>query len=231
MRLLIVFLEEALPRQLAPSVANVLGTEKAEVVYRATIRLLLSQLSGLERCHLRFCYRPADAHDAIRFWLLAEIIDHPGIHLNIEAIDFKSQSEGDLGSRISRAAEDAFDEGYQQVAFIGTNCIEISSRWIHATFAQLNRNYKAVTGAGHKGGCYLLAMREYLPSLCRQVTWTSSSDQTKTSILRQASSESHSLYQLPNLCIIETCADYQSILSGLMGRKFRSAIEDILESG
>ncbi|MEO1824960.1 MAG: DUF2064 domain-containing protein [Roseibacillus sp.] len=228
MRLLIVFLEEALPSQLDPSTANILGTNKAEVVYRATIRLLLTQLSGLERCHLRFCYRPADAHDAIRFWLLSEIIDHPGIHLDIEAIDFKPQSDGDLGSRISRAAENAFCEGYQQVALIGTNCIEISSRWIHATFAQLNKNYKAVTGEGHGGGCYLLAMREYLPSLCRQVTWTGSSG--KTSILRQASCESYSLYQLPNLCIIETCADYQSTLSGLMGRKFRSAIEDILES-
>ena len=149
MRLLIVFLEEALPSQLDPSTANILGTNKAEVVYRATIRLLLTQLSGLERCHLRFCYRPADAHDAIRFWLLSEIIDHPGIHLDIEAIDFKPQSDGDLGSRISRAAENAFCEGYQQVALIGPNCIEISSRWIHATFAQLNKNYEAVTGEGH----------------------------------------------------------------------------------
>ena len=229
MRLLVVFLEEALPGQLNPSLADILGTAKAEVVYRATVRMLLSQLSGLERCHLRFCYRPVDAHDAIRFWLLSEIIDQPGIHLNVEAIDFKSQSEGDLGRRVSRAAKDAFDEGYQQVALIGANCIELSSRWIHATFAQLNKNYQVVTGNGHDGGCYLLAMREYLPSLCRQVTWTGSSE--KTSLLLQATSEGYSIYQLPELCILESCADYKSTLSGLMGRRFSSAIEDILQSG
>lgn len=228
MRLLVVFLEEPLSSQLEPSTAKILATNKAEVVYRATIRMLLSQLSGLEKCDLRFCYRPADAHDAIRFWILSEIIDQPSIRLNTETTDFKPQSDGKLGTRISNAAKDAFDEGYEQVALIGSNCIEISSRWIHAAFAQLNKNNKAAIGAGHGGGCYLLAMREYLPSLCRCVTWTGSN--SKPSVLQQAANQFHPLFQLPELCIIQTCADYESTLSGLLGRKFRSALEDILES-
>ena len=103
MRLLSVFVEESLPRQLERSVANIVGTDRADVVDRAAIRLLLTQLSGLENCHVRFCYRPADAHDAIRFWLLPEIIDHPDIHLDPEAVDFRPQSDGNLGRRISQA--------------------------------------------------------------------------------------------------------------------------------
>lgn len=228
MRLLVVFLEEPRPGRLEPSAADILATDKAEVVYRAKIRTLLSQLSGLEKCALRFCYRPADAHDAIRFWLLSEIMDHPSIQLNTEATDFKPQSDGDLGTRISNAAKNAFDEGYQQVALIGSNCIEISSRWIHAAFAQLNKNNQVVIGAGHEGGCYLLAMQDYLPSLCRHVTWTGSN--SNPSVLQQAANQSHPVFQLPELRIIETCADYQSTLSGLLGRKFRNALEDILES-
>lgn len=227
MRLLSVFVEESLPRQLERSVANIVGTDRADVVDRAAIRLLLTQLSGLDNCHVRFCYRPSDAHDAIRFWLLPEIIDHPDIHLDPEAVDFRPQSDGNLGRRISQAAGDAFREGYTKVAFIGSHCLEISSRWIHATFAQLNAKHMAVLGPSEDGACCLIAMQEYLPSLCRAVSWSSSME----SLVQQASRESISLYQLPELPTIGSDSAYQSILSGPMGAKLRSTIEDILESG
>ena len=55
MRLLLLFLKEPLPGEVKTRLAATLGAEQAVVVYRAMVRLLLMQLSGLEQCHLRFC--------------------------------------------------------------------------------------------------------------------------------------------------------------------------------
>ena len=229
MRLLIVFLEEPLPHHLEPSLGEIVGTDRADVVSRAAMRLLLTQLSGLERCNLRFCFRPPDAYDAVRFWLLSEIMDQPDIHLETKTVDFRPQPDGDLGTRISHAAGDAFREGYQKIALIGSYCLEISNRWIHATFAQLNEKNAAVIGPARGGACCLFAMQQHLPSLCCKISWTNPESAEHT--IQQASREETSLYQLPKLPTLGSLHDYRSTLSGAMGPRFKHAIEDILASG
>ena len=229
MRLLIVFLEEPLPPHLEPSLAGIVGTDRADVVSRAAMRLLLTQLSGLEKCNLRFCFRPPDAHDAVRFWLLSEIMEQPDIHVGTETVDFQPQPDGDLSTRISHAAGHAFREGYQKIALIGSHCLEISNRWIHATFAQLNKKNAAVIGPTQGGACCLFAMQQHLPSLCSNISWTNPGSAERT--IHQASREEIALYQLPKLPALGSLHDYRSALSGSMGPRFLQAIEDILESG
>ena len=71
MRLLILFLREPLPGQVKTRLGRSVGSERAAIIYRAMVRILLQQLSGLERCHLRIAYSPDDAEEAVRLARLA----------------------------------------------------------------------------------------------------------------------------------------------------------------
>jgi len=223
MRLLLIFLSEPLPGQVKSRLTHDLGPERAEVIYRAMVRLLLIQLSGLEQCRIRFCYTPDDASDALRLWLLTEVMEVPEIQLDPETMDFHPQGEGDLEDRLSRAAERAFEEGYRKVAIISSDCIELSCRWIHAAFAQLAERHEVVAGPTTTGGHHLLAMQRYLPALLRQISWSGTNAFQTT--IQNATQEGITLYQLPSLPEIGTENDYHQALSGPMGRRLRKVIE------
>ena len=47
MRLLILFLREPLPGQVKTRLGRSVGSERAAIIYRAMVRILLQQLSGL----------------------------------------------------------------------------------------------------------------------------------------------------------------------------------------
>ena len=222
-RLLLVFLKEPLPGKVKTRLAAAVGAERAAAIYRAMVRVLLRQLSGLENCHLRFCFAPDEARDAIRFWLLPEIMDSPEIDLAPDHLDFHPQGEGDLGARLTRATTQAFAEGYRKVAVIGSDCIEISSRWIHAAFVQLNERHDLVIGPTPDGGYHLLATKRACPELFADIPWSSSST-LATTLDRAAAAKIHS-YQLPPLPDIDTEADYRAALAGLLGSRLREYVE------
>ncbi|MCH2065263.1 MAG: TIGR04282 family arsenosugar biosynthesis glycosyltransferase [Roseibacillus sp.] len=225
MRLLLLFLKEPLPGEVKTRLGHTLGAEQAAIVYRAMLRLLLIQLSGLEQCRLRFCYAPDDAHDAIRFWLLSEIMEVPEIQLNLEHIDFRPQGEGDLGARLTRAARQSFEEGYQKIAFIGSDCIEISSRWIQAAFAQLNDRHDAVIGPTPDGGYHLLAMQRYLPTLFEEIPWsTPATCQVTTD---RAAQEDISLYRRPARPAGGGGGAYRAGLAGPVGTRLQKTVETL----
>ncbi len=52
------------------------GDEEAVKRYRSMVVVLLEQLEGLNNTHVRFCYAPDDATDAIKFWLLPQLRGH-----------------------------------------------------------------------------------------------------------------------------------------------------------
>lgn len=202
-----------------------MGAEPAVLVYRAMVRLLLQQLSGLADCHLRFCYAPDDAQDAIRFWILPEIMDAPKIHLDPSQIEFHAQGDGDLGTRLAKATSRGFADGYEKVAVIGSDCIELSSRWVHAAFAQLNDKHDAVIGPTPDGGYHLLATQRDLPALFDEIPW--SSPNTYEVTLERARQHEISLYELPSLPDIDTKQDYQAALAGPLGRRLEKVIEKL----
>lgn len=223
-RLLLVFLKEPQPGQVKTRLAESLGPEDAAAVYRVLVRILLRQLSGLEECHLRFCFSPDDAGDAVRFWILPEIIDSPDIALSPETIDFQPQGEGDLGTRLARATAEGFAEDFQKVAVIGSDCIEISSRWIHAAFAQLNARHDLVIGPTPDGGYHLLATRSPQPNLFVDIPWSTPAVHRATLARAEAGNLTH--FQLPALPDIDTADDYERALNGPFGRRLKKFLKD-----
>jgi hypothetical protein len=223
MRLLLVFLKEPIPGQVKTRLATEVGNDKAASIYRAMVRILLQQLGGLDDCRLRFCYAPDDAHEAIKFWILPEIMESKDILLDPEEIDFRAQGEGDLGQRLTGAMRCAFEEGFQKVAVIGSDCIEISSRWVHAAFAQLSPRHDAVIGPTPDGGYHLLATKRFLPALFEGIPWSSPSTYEVT--MERAAEHEIATYALPPLADIDYLPDYEAALVGPLGRRLEKQVE------
>ncbi|MGM0477835.1 MAG: TIGR04282 family arsenosugar biosynthesis glycosyltransferase [Bacteroidota bacterium] len=85
--------------------------------------------------------------------------------------DKKQQIKGDLGQKMVAAFKDSFDQGYKRVVIIGSDCAEINEEDIHAAFTALATN-DVVIGPALDGGYYLLGMRQFIPALFQDKSWS-----------------------------------------------------------
>ena len=228
-RLLLLFLDEPVPGKVLPGVEETAGPDMAVRSYRAMVRVLLRQLAGLEQCRLRICCAPDDGLEAIKFWILPEILEHSEIDLNPDEIDFVPQGPGDQATRWSQCFDAASADGFDHIASISSDCIEVSSRWVNAAFSQLNGRHHGAVGPTPSGRCHLLALRTPLPPLFEAVAWDQ--ENVLSSLLEQAERTGHSLYQLPPLTDIRTEADFNKALLGPLGHRLRKATKDLTNNG
>lgn len=222
-RCLLLFLREPQLGQVKTRLATTMGDTKALAIYRAMVRILLQQLSGLSDCQLRICLTPDDAEEALRFWLLSEIIDDGRVVLDHEQVDFHAQGGGDLGDRLGRAFQRAFDAGYEKVGAIGSDCIDLSGRWVNTAFALLNDRHQLVIGPCPDGGYHFLATQQHHAALFQGIPWSSS--QTFSATMKAAEAEALAAYTLPLLGDIDTEADYETALQGALGRRLKKLVD------
>ncbi|OUL37628.1 hypothetical protein BV372_01320 [Nostoc sp. T09] len=86
------------------------------------------------------------------------------------ALVYKSQGEGDLGERMMRSLEDAFQSGMEQVIIIGTDCPGVNSQLLASAFEQL-RTCDIVLGPALDGGYYLIGLRHLMLELFANIGW------------------------------------------------------------
>ncbi|WP_066356874.1 TIGR04282 family arsenosugar biosynthesis glycosyltransferase [Geobacter anodireducens] len=85
----------------------------------------------------------------------------------------RAQEGDDLGARLDSAFQVAFDEGYGEVAVIGTDSPDLPEEYVRLAFELLGRpTVDAVYGPSEDGGYYLLALKRYLPELFRHIPWS-----------------------------------------------------------
>ncbi|MFA0963093.1 TIGR04282 family arsenosugar biosynthesis glycosyltransferase [Roseivirga sp. BDSF3-8] len=84
------------------------------------------------------------------------------------------QSPGDLGTRMKAAFTDQFDQGYEKVAIIGSDCPELDSSTIRKAYEMLDK-YDVVLGPSEDGGYYLLAMKSLHEWLFQNKEWSTES--------------------------------------------------------
>jgi|SRR5690554_194120 len=87
---------------------------------------------------------------------------------------FRTQVGNDLGDKMHNAIQEIFQEGYDKIVLIGSDCTEINSADIHAAFQQLNK-HKITLGPALDGGYYLIGMKETNPTLFQNIPWSTSS--------------------------------------------------------
>jgi rSAM/selenodomain-associated transferase 1 len=81
------------------------------------------------------------------------------------------QPNGELGTRMYRAFEQAFHKGYKKVAMIGSDCYELSTDLIDTALTTL-QNTNFVLGPATDGGYYLLGMRQLEYAIFRNKQWS-----------------------------------------------------------
>ncbi|REG92724.1 TIGR04282 family arsenosugar biosynthesis glycosyltransferase [Algoriphagus antarcticus] len=84
---------------------------------------------------------------------------------------FELQSGQDLGEKMSNAFQQLFEEKFDRLIIVGTDCAEITAELISEAFDELDEN-DAVIGPAHDGGYYLLGMRKFIPGLFKGIPWS-----------------------------------------------------------
>jgi glycosyltransferase A (GT-A) superfamily protein (DUF2064 family) len=144
-RLLILQIHEPLPGRVLPLMAEEHGAEEAARRYRAVVLTTLRQLRGLSDTRIRVLSDPADAGEAIRFWLLPRLADR------WQATNTVFRSDGweiDFGG-------DSRD--YRIEAFGEILCPFLGARWVHTALLGLERGTHRVIGPASDEGDYFRA--------------------------------------------------------------------------
>jgi hypothetical protein len=128
----------------------------------------------------------------------------------------RAQGPGDLGDRIQRAFNTAFDSGAPRSVVVGSDCPDLSHAHVRQALGLLRRT-DLVLGPAEDGGYYLIGLRRSaaaaLPSLL-EVEW--STDHVLIDTIAAAKALGLSIALLERLCDIDTpddLADWHRVLA------------------
>ena len=86
--------------------------------------------------------------------------------------NYREQGHGNLGDKMSQAIAVSFEEGYQQVMIIGSDCPSLSPQIITQGFTSLT-DHDMVLGPAKDGGYYLIGLTRPCPELFKNRPWGS----------------------------------------------------------
>ncbi|MDY6939021.1 MAG: TIGR04283 family arsenosugar biosynthesis glycosyltransferase [Cyanobacteriota bacterium] len=155
----IVFTRYPQPGQTKTRLIPALGAAgAAELQWQMTEQTLASFLPLLERKTLQVdvCYTGGTRRQMQR-WLG-------------ENFTYRSQGTGDLGARLTRAFDSAFDRGLERAIAVGIDCPTIDPSTVDKAFEALE-NCDLVLGPAVDGGYYLIGLRRAVPKLFAGIDW------------------------------------------------------------
>jgi rSAM/selenodomain-associated transferase 1 len=119
---------------------------------------------------------------------------------------FELQSGKELGEKMSNSFRQLFEEEFESLIIIGTDCAEITTELIAEAFEALKKR-EVVIGPAHDGGYYLLGMRKYIPGLFRDIPWSTDQVTNQTKDYLTANNLSFSI--LPTLSDVDLAEDWE----------------------
>ncbi|MEO6638271.1 MAG: TIGR04282 family arsenosugar biosynthesis glycosyltransferase [Ginsengibacter sp.] len=123
------------------------------------------------------------------------------------------QEGNDLGMRMKQAFSKLLFDGYQEIIIIGSDCYELTTTILTDAFNALTMA-DIVIGPASDGGYYLLGMKEFIPALFEDKSWSSETVYTDT--IKQASQLNYTLTSLITLNDVDVESDIDfSRLEGL----------------
>ncbi len=152
--LIIIFAKNPIPGKVKTKLAREIGDERALQVY----------LQLLEHTH-------KVAHDvsADKQVFYSDCLEEFDI-LDYFKFSKKLQEGQDYGEKMHNAMKSAFDEGYEHVVILGSDCIELSNRLVEEAFEAL-KNVDCVLGPATDGGYYLIGLKVLQDFLFQDKTW------------------------------------------------------------
>ena len=176
---LIIFTKNAIYGQVKTRLAATIGNDKALAVYKQLIHYTIELTNELTVPKFIFYSNSIEPEDNWSNNLCTK----------------KLQSGTGLGEKMNNAFSELFEQGYNRVLIIGTDCPELSPAIITAAFDSLN-NHDVVIGPARDGGYYLLGMTKLYSCLFHDISW--STDQVLKQTLIACS-----VISLPNILMEE----------------------------
>lgn len=145
-----IHIEEPTSDPAQPSIHHALADDlgEAERRYRALIRVLISQLTGLNQTLVKFIISPADeaAVEAVSFWMLSlfrgKVIKHG------EHFQFTPEQHAPGFSIVFTTHPNLTSTHHEKSAILSAHCPSCSSRWINTAMTQCNES-NHVVGEGY----------------------------------------------------------------------------------
>ncbi|MEO6220213.1 MAG: TIGR04282 family arsenosugar biosynthesis glycosyltransferase [Ginsengibacter sp.] len=155
---LIIFVRNPVLGKVKSRLAATLGKEKALEIYK----ILLAHTHAISKII-----------SADKFIFYDDFINRDDVWEN--DIYNKLMQEGNsLGERMRNAFKKLFNEGYNRVIIIGSDCYELTTDIVTEGYGYLLKN-EIVVGPAADGGYYLLGMNNFTPELFDNKNWGSRS--------------------------------------------------------
>jgi len=127
-----------------------------------------------------------------------------------EVFNKKLQGGKDLGEKMSNGFQVLFNERFEKVLLIGSDCPYITKEILELAYEKLN-NHDFVFGPTFDGGYYLVGMKQFNPMVFSGIEW-STEDVLKDSIQR-VETMSGKYFLLPKLKDIDHLTDWEEYKS------------------
>jgi hypothetical protein len=155
-RALIVFTRYPVAGQAKTRLIPALGAEGAANLHRRMTEAAIAQAKPL-KVDILIDFTGATL-DQMQSWLGADL-------------HYRSQCPGDLGDRLIHACQTAFDQGYESVVMIGTDCPGLDAETLAIAFERLIAS-EMVIGPTTDGGYYLIGLRRPIEELFTGIAWS-----------------------------------------------------------
>ena len=157
---LLIFVKYPEPGRVKTRLAEDLGHEKAAEIYASMAESVIHNLSKSKNYKTLIFFDPPDRKREMENWL--------GKRYQLLAQEVNS-----LGERMLNAFDKTFSLGADKAVIIGTDCLEITEEIISRAFQSLDE-MDVVLGPAEDGGYYLLGMKESIPEIFDDITWSTS---------------------------------------------------------
>ncbi len=160
---LVIFVRNPVAGKVKTRLAKDIGDEKALAIY---LRLLQHTLEITQKLSFRkFVYYSDEVSD-YDLW-------------NIPGYTKRKQRGKDLGEKMYNSFKDLFDQGFNRVLIIGSDCLQLQTKTLEQAVSILDSN-SAVLGPARDGGYYLLGLNKLYPNLFINKPWSTDQVFTKT---------------------------------------------------
>lgn len=190
---LIIFARNPVRGKVKTRLAATMGDDKALSIYQSLLEYTVQITQQL----------PCD-----RYVFYADGISNNDVWSNDLYLK-KNQEGNDLGQRMLHAFDTLFQQGYQKIIIIGTDCFELSSTILLDAFTALDEK-EVVIGPSEDGGYYLLGIRQFFPFLFEEKAW--STNTVYSSTVQQLAIQNIRYDTLPILNDIDTEDDWKQYL-------------------
>ncbi|MGD8252877.1 MAG: TIGR04283 family arsenosugar biosynthesis glycosyltransferase [Syntrophobacterales bacterium] len=94
-------------------------------------------------------------------------------------LSYRSQGRGNVGARMARTFNKAFDRGVDRVVIVGSDCPGITEATAGTSF-DLLKQFDLVLGPANDGGYYLIGLRQEEPELFKDIPWGTAEVRART---------------------------------------------------